>query len=112
MKNAQLNKLRKRDFYCWHCGSTDTLVPHHRANRGMGSFKALDTLQNIILVCADFNGRMESDAAVATWARDLGLKLSKFANPSEPVFDNYAKLWFTLDEQGNKTETEPPSYLI
>jgi hypothetical protein len=78
----------------------------------MGGSKSLDTLQNIIMVCADFNGRMESDAAVAVWARDLGLKLSKFANPGEPVFDNYAKLWFTLDEQGNKTETEAPSYLI
>jgi len=112
MKNAQLNKLRKRDSYCWHCGTTDTLVPHHRANRGMGGSKSLDTLQNIILVCADFNGRMESDAAVATWARDLGLKLSKFANPGEPVFDNYLHTWFVLDEMGNKTECDPPLYLI
>jgi hypothetical protein len=78
----------------------------------MGGSKSLDTLQNIILVCADFNGRMESDAAVATWARDLGLKLSKFANPGEPVFDNYLHTWFVLDEMGNKTECDPPLYLI
>jgi hypothetical protein len=112
MKNSDIKKLRQRDLYCWHCGTTEDLVPHHRANRGMGGSKSLDTLQNVILVDADFNSRMESDAAVATWARDLGLKLSKFANPAEPVFDNYAKLWFTLDLQGNKTEVEPPSYLI
>lgn len=112
MKNSDIKKLRTRDTYCWHCGTTETLVPHHRANRGMGSSKALDTLQNVILVCSDFNGRMESDAAVATWARDLGLKLSKFANPAEPVFDNYANSWFVLDEIGNKTKCDAPLYLI
>jgi hypothetical protein len=78
----------------------------------MGSYKALDTLQNCIMVCADYNGRMESDAAVASWARDLGHKLSKFASPSAPVFDNYAKRWYYLTDKGEKHETEPPSYLI
>jgi hypothetical protein len=55
---------------------------------------------------------MESDAAVANQARDLGHKLSKFASPSAAVFDNVQKKWFYLDEKGNKFETEPPSYLI
>ena len=78
----------------------------------MGSFKALDTLQNVIMVCSSFNGEMESDAAVAAWARELGQKLSKFQAPSAPVFDNWAKKWYVLDEKGNKFNTEPPSYLI
>ena len=78
----------------------------------MGSSKVLDTLQNVILVCAQYNGAMESDAAVANQARDLGHKLSKFASPTAPVFDNWAKRWYVLDEKGNKYETEPPSYLI
>jgi hypothetical protein len=64
------------------------------------------------MVCSDFNGRMESDAATADWARDLGMKLSKFMSPAAPVFDNWAKRWYVLDEKGNKFETEPPSYLI
>ena len=55
---------------------------------------------------------MESDAAVASWARDLGLKLSRYASPTAPVFDNWAKKWYLLDEKGNKFETEPPTYLI
>ena len=38
----------------------------------MGSSKVLDTLQNVILVCSLYNGAMESDAAVANEARDLG----------------------------------------
>jgi hypothetical protein len=78
----------------------------------MGSSKVLDTLQNVIMVCSRYNGEMESDAAVANQARDLGHKLSKFASPSAAVFDNYQKKWFALDEKGNKFETEPPSYLI
>lgn len=112
MKNSDLNKLRERDQWCWHCGTESTLVPHHRANRGHGGSKVLDTLRNVILVCAEFNQAMESDAAVAAWARDLGLKLSRYASPTAPVFDNWAKKWYLLDEQGNKYETEPPSYLI
>ena len=55
---------------------------------------------------------MESDAAVAEWARDLGHKLSKFASPAAPVFDVFAKKWYNLDEKGNKHESEPPSFLI
>jgi hypothetical protein len=55
---------------------------------------------------------MESDAAVASLARDLGHKLSKFLSPTEPVFDNYLKRWYFLDTKGNKHETEPPNYLI
>jgi hypothetical protein len=69
-------------------------------------------LQNVILVCGQYNGAMESDAAVASLARDLGHKLSKFLSPTEPVFDNYLKRWYFLDTKGNKHETEPPNYLI
>lgn len=112
MKAAEVRKLRERDSWCWHCGTTEGLVPHHRANRGFGGSKVLDNLQNVVLVCSRFNGEMESDAAVASWARDLGLKLSKFDSPAAPVFDNYAKVWYLLDTKGNKHETEAPSFLI
>jgi hypothetical protein len=78
----------------------------------MGSSKVLDTLQNVIMVCSRYNGDMESDAAVANQARDLGHKLSKFSSPSAPLFDNYLKKWFYLDQKGNKHDSEPPSYLI
>ena len=112
MKNSDLKKLRERDQWCWHCGTESTLVPHHRANRGMGSSKVLDTLQNVIMVCSRYNGDMESDANVANQARDLGHKLSKFASPSAPLFDIVTRAWYVLDEKGNKNGSEPPSYLI
>lgn len=78
----------------------------------MGGSKVLDNLQNVILVCAQYNGLMESDAGIAMQARDLGHKLSKFASPAEPVFDKPTGTWFYLDNRGGKEETEPPSYLI
>lgn len=112
MKASDVKKLRERDDHCWDCGATDNLVPHHRANRGMGGSKVLDNLQNVILVCAEYNGLMESDAAVASEARDLGHKLSKFISPAEPVFDKPLRKWFYLDSNGGKVKTEPPSYLI
>jgi len=112
MKAADTRKLRARDLYCWDCGETDNLVPHHRANRGMGGSKVLDNLQNVILVCAEYNGLMESDAGIAMQARDYGHKISKFSSPSDAVFDRPGSKWYFLDLQGNKTETDPPTYLI
>lgn len=112
MNAKQIQTLRTRDQWCWHCGATEHLVPHHRANRGMGGSKVADNFQNVILVCAEYNGAMESNAGVANLARDLGHKLSKFLSPSEPVFDNYAKRWYFLDTKGGKVPTDPPSYLI
>lgn len=78
----------------------------------MGGSKIADNLQNVILVCSEYNGLMESDANVANQARDLGHKLSKFLAPSEPVFDNFSKRWYYLDTKGGKVQTEPPMYLI
>ena len=106
MKAAELKKLRKRDGWCWHCGEINDLVPHHRANRGFGGYKALDNLQNIILVCALYNGLMESDAKVAAEARRLGHKISKFSDPAELVFDNITQLWYQLDADGGKLSVE------
>lgn len=112
MKQSDINKLRARDVWCWHCGVESDLVPHHRANRGFGGSKVLDNLQNVILVCSLYNGLMESDASVAEEARELGHKLSKFMSPTQPVFDKTLRKWYYLDEKGGKVETDPPSYLI
>jgi len=78
----------------------------------MGGSKVLDNLQNVILVCAEYNGRMESDALTAEYARDYGHKASKFSAPGHPILDTTRRTWYTLDKAGDKTECEPPSYLI
>lgn len=112
MKNSDLNKLRQRDQHCWHCGAEQDLVPHHRANRGFGGSKALDNLQNVIMVCSLYNGLMESDALVADEAREAGHKLGKFSSPNASVFDKKDRRWYRLDEKGNKHETEQPTNLF
>jgi len=95
--------LQARDSHCWHCGADgDVLVPHHRKNRGAGGSKLLDTLDNVVLVCAAWNGLMESDAASAEKARQLGHKLRSWQDVSEPIFDNYEYEWYVLTPDGDR----------
>lgn len=51
---------------------------------------------------------MESDANFAMLAVDNGWKLRSWTPYSNPVWNAWQKKWFVLDEQGNKTETDPP----
>ena len=78
----------------------------------MGSSKLLDGLQNVILVCAKYNGDMESNADIANEARRMGHKLSRYISPATPVFDNLQKKWFALDTKGNKHETQLPGFIF
>ena len=112
MKAADVRKLRARDLWCWHCGDSENLVPHHVQNRGMGGSKILDNLQNVILVCSFYNVQMESDPQTAEYARDYGHKASKFSAPGHPILDATRQTWFSLDKHGDKIQVEPPSYLI
>lgn len=96
--------LENRDWYCWHCGVMSDLVPHHRINRGSGGSKALDRLDNLILVCHKYNFEMEADAEVAKQARTLGHKLSRYETTQAPVFDFLRGIWYQLDAVGGKHE--------
>ena len=84
-------KLVARDdgMCAWHgrgC-DPDTHVPHHRANRGMGGYEAGDELSNLVMLCSEINGLIESDREYAEAARRRGLKISKFADPEKvPVW--------------------------
>jgi 5-methylcytosine-specific restriction endonuclease McrA len=95
--------LKKRDPYCIHCGDSDDLVIHHRKNRGMGGSKLLDHYQNLLMVCQDYNFRMESHSVVAEDARRWGHKLESWADFSEPVLDRCNGLWYQLEQDGTKT---------
>jgi len=78
----------------------------------MGGSKLLDRLDNLLLVCASYNGAMESDWVIANQARDFGHKLSSWNDFSNPVFDKPSRIWYFLDDRGDKTEVDAPSYLI
>jgi hypothetical protein len=105
-------QVEKRDLACWHCGSTEGLVLHHRRNRGMGGSKLIDTAQNLIRVCQTYNSLMESDPATAEDAREFGHKLQSWRDISDPLYDVPNLIWYTLTEAGEKERTEAPGYLI
>lgn len=97
--------LRERDTHCWHCGTESDLVPHHRINRGMGGSKKLDTLDNLMLVCAVYNGAMESDHATASLARSWGHKLSTWQTTDQAVYDVVTG-WWELLPNGEKVSVD------
>lgn len=81
-----LRALDARDGHCcsWHWAGacdTDTLVPQHRANKGMGGRTSLDRLSNLVWLCSEKNGEIESDPELADVARRRGIKISSHADP-------------------------------
>jgi ribosomal protein S27AE len=102
LSKAVKNKLEARDKWCWHCGATTDLAPHHRKNRRAGGSKLLDRLDNLILVCQAYNFQMEANAEVAKQAREFGHKLRSWDDFSVSVFDRPTGTWYVLDEEGGK----------
>jgi hypothetical protein len=100
-----LTLLRARDPHCYHCGAEEDLVPHHRINRGMGGSKLLDTPDNLMMVCAVYNGLMESDILTARNARGWGHKLAVWEDTGRPVFDVVGGWWILLPD-GSRVRVE------
>jgi hypothetical protein len=106
----QFQQFLKRDQVCYHCGiNNDTLIPQHRAGRGMGGVKSRNTAANIIVFCSYANGLLESDAKFAELGRNRGWKLHSWQEPTTtPVWDVFNACWWLLDDQGNRTLTVQP----
>jgi hypothetical protein len=100
-----LSLVQARDQHCAHCGTTEDLVPHHRRNRGMGGSKLLDTPDNLMMVCAIYNGAMESDTRVANQARAWNHKLPVWEKQNLPVFD-VAGGWWYLQVDGSRVQAD------
>ena len=90
---------------CVHCGIRHDLVLHHRVNRGQGGSKNSDINNptNLLVVCAGFNGLMESDAEAAQLAQSMGWKVPRSQNPAGvPVFYR-GRGWKFLTRDGGLT---------
>jgi hypothetical protein len=107
VNQKQFQRFIDRDGGCVHCGRTDTLVPHHRANRGMGGSKDRDVPSNIVTMCAEFNGLMESKSNPAQLALMKGWKCRTWDKPIDvPVFNVIHGVWFLLDDEFNVKEVQ------
>lgn len=109
MTPKEFAKFLARDIYCLHCGrQDDTLIPQHRINRQAGGSKARDVPSNIIVLCSEVNGQLESSARLATLGRLYGWKLSTWSNPLfEPVYDAVTGCWWRLDNNFGRVVVEP-----
>jgi hypothetical protein len=103
MNKKTFQKFIDRDQRCPHCGTDgDTLIPQHRQNRGMGGSRSLDRPSNIIVLCSEANGLLESDAKFAEFGRELGWKLTRDQVPEfTPVL--LADGYWLIDNDFNKT---------
>ena len=108
MTKKQFQKYLDRDGSCPHCGSTGPdLIPHHRANRGMGGSKERNRPSNILTFCALGNGLMESSPGFAALARGYGWKLFAHEDSAEtPVL--LSDGWHVLDDDFGKTQIADP----
>jgi hypothetical protein len=110
MTKKEFEKYLQRDRGCWHCGLTDdTLIPQHRKNRQAGGKnKAAEQPSNIIVLCSQANGLLESNANFAELGRKLGWKLRSHESPTEvPIFGHGG--WWLLNDDFTKDllETQP-----
>jgi len=100
-----LTALDTRDGHrcAWHPANIcdpETLVPHHRANRGMGGRKTLDRLSNLVWLCSEINGLIEDIEAFAETARLYGIKISSHAEPSHETLFHAVHGRCLLDDDG------------
>lgn len=76
---AQKIAISARDLDCVIHGAggvcVGDLTHHHRKGRGAGGVKSRNRVANGLLVCGQWNGMVESDAATASKARSFGWKL-------------------------------------
>lgn len=80
---ALLTALEARDGRrsAWTGNEGDTLVPQHRAGRGMGGRPSLHRLSNLVWLESDINGLIETDPAWQAEAVERGIKISGHADP-------------------------------
>ena len=108
--NAKIRSLvwKRDNGQCWHCGTTEGLNVHHRANKGMGGSKLLDRYSNLILICNEFNVSMESYLPHAREARNRGIKISRDASPMSIPIVRFDSREFLLDDFGKVFEVTQP----
>lgn len=108
--NARMRSLifKRDNGQCWHCGTEENLVVHHRINRGSGGSKLLDRYSNLILICSEFNVSMESYLPDVREAKNRGIKVSRYDSPQHTRIIRFDSREFLLDDFGKLHEITQP----
>jgi hypothetical protein len=103
VNRKEFARFMERDGGCIHCGDVVTAVPNHRVNRGMGGSRKRDNPANIVVLCSEVNGLIESDPVWQRRAIEYGWKLRSWDDPTFiPVFEPMWGNWWRLDDEGGR----------
>jgi hypothetical protein len=99
MRPSEFQKYLERDLHCPHCGKSDeTLIPGHRRSRGMGGSKARNNHANILVMCSEINGLLESDPVWMETGKRFGWRLNSWEDADiAPIYDVSTGQWSYLD---------------
>jgi len=107
VNSKEFARYVQRDSYCLHCGETEAIAPNHRINRGMGGSKKRNNPANIVVICSELNGLIESDFRLSELAKHYGYKLESWEEPKRvAVLDTYTGSWWLLDDYYGRTLVE------
>lgn len=108
-KHVAALRVRDENRSAWTGEESDTLVPQHRANRGMGGSRKANTLSNVVLLESRINSLIESDPEWQAEAVRRGIKVSKFADPRMVPVEHavHGLVWLTDDGRAVDVQPEP-----
>jgi hypothetical protein len=79
----------------------------------MGGSKILDRPSNLMVLCSEVNGLIESNHLYRDLAIAYGWKLERWQVPEEtPIFDSRLWAWFLLDNEFNRIEVQAPNVTV
>jgi len=83
---SQVALVLDRDGHrCPICGER-AQTANHRANRGHGGHRASNRLANACAICHRCNDAIERDGDLAALARDRGVKISRYDDPTKAEY--------------------------
>lgn len=105
-----LAALEQRDGRrsAWTGNESETLVPQHRVNRGMGGRKSLHRLSNLVWIESEINGLIESDPEWQAEAVRRGIKVSGHADPEDVAVEHAVHGYVFLADDGDVINAAPP----
>jgi hypothetical protein len=76
----------------------------------MGGSKKRNNPANLVVICSQLNGLIESDHRYSEVAKLYGWKLESWEDPKlSPVFDSITGTWYLLDDEWEREPCQKPT---